>query len=144
VADLPGVDLPDVNVLMALALPRHVHHRRARAWWRRTDGFALTPFTETVLLRLLLTPAVAGEQLTFAAAHQVAESIAADPRARFLPDDASWLDADLGSVAIRGAKQITDVHLVLLARRHGLRLVTLDARVTHAFGPDAGEFAAVI
>jgi predicted nucleic acid-binding protein len=46
---------------------------------------------------------------------------------RFLVDDVSLTDRDVPPIA--GHRQVTDVHLLTLARRHGTRLVTFDAGV---------------
>lgn len=138
------LDVPDVDVLVALALPHHAAHRRALAWWRKTERYALTPFTETALLRLLMTPAIAGAPVTFGAACEVVASVAGDPRADFLADDASLRSADFDTSAIRGAKQVTDAHLVALARKHRARLITLDARMPASLGLDAADAIAVI
>jgi toxin-antitoxin system PIN domain toxin len=133
------LELPDVNVLVALSLPQHVHHERAVAWWRNAERYAVTPFTETGLLRLLMTRAIAGAQLTFDAAREVVASISGNARAEFLADDASLLSPGFDTSAIRGAKQVTVAHLVALARKHGAQLVTLDARMPVSLGSEAAE-----
>lgn len=127
-------DLPDVNVLLALALPDHVHHDRASAWWTETRGYATTPITEMGVVRLLMQPAVVGAVVTYAAAVQALRSITADPRAEFIPDDQPILNTT--GFAITGAKQLTDAHLTQLARKHRARLVTLDAKILTAADKD--------
>ena len=47
--------LLDRNVLIALAVPEHVHHEAAMAWFgARTLQFATCPITQGSLVRLLL------------------------------------------------------------------------------------------
>ena len=46
---------------------------------------------------------------------------------RFLLDDVSIADADVPRMS--GYRQVTDAHLLALARRQGVRLVTFDAGV---------------
>lgn len=46
---------------------------------------------------------------------------------RFLADDVSLTDDDVPSLA--GHRQVTDAHLLTLARRHGTSLLTFDAAV---------------
>lgn len=54
---------------------------------------------------------------------------------RFLVDDVSVVDDDFPTIV--GHRQVTDAHLLTLARRHGLRLVTFDTAVaTLTDGPD--------
>jgi predicted nucleic acid-binding protein len=47
--------------------------------------------------------------------------------ARFLTDDVSMGDSDVPSVA--GYRQVTDAHLLTLARRREVRLVTFDSSI---------------
>ena len=51
------IALPDVNVLIALAWPNHVHHhpaRPARSWFaaNRSTGWATCPLTEAGFVRI--------------------------------------------------------------------------------------------
>ena len=52
------VALLDVNVLVALFQPDHVHHELAHDWFaeNRRAGWATCPITETGLVRLLANP----------------------------------------------------------------------------------------
>jgi predicted nucleic acid-binding protein len=52
---------------------------------------------------------------------------AAKPDHRFLTDDVSMSDSDVPPIA--GYRQVTDAHLLTLARRRGVRLVTFDASI---------------
>ena len=52
------------------------------------------------------------------------ESISALPRHEFWPDDASYLD--MPTTGIVGHRQVTDAYLVLLARKHGGSVATMD------------------
>ena len=138
------LDLPDVNILVALALPRHIHHQPATSWWQNTERYALTPFTETALLRLLMNPALTRAPLTFGAAQEVTAAIATNTRAEFLADNISLLHVSFDTSVIRGAKQVTDAHLVELARRNNAQLVTLDAKMPVSLGPNAATSITVI
>jgi predicted nucleic acid-binding protein len=59
-----------------------------------------------------------------AAARAVLQALRTSPGHRFLNDDVSQRDEDVPEV--HGYRQVTDAHLITLARRHGLRLVTFD------------------
>ena len=64
-----GGALLDVNVLVALVLDQHVHHVAAhRQFAGVAERWFTTPLTEAGLLRLLLTPAVAGREVAGAEA----------------------------------------------------------------------------
>jgi len=61
---LPNFYFPDVNVWLALAYNRHVHHTAARAWVSDLDEDSTLCFcrlTQLGLLRLLSTESVMGE-----------------------------------------------------------------------------------
>ncbi len=47
------------------------------------------------------------------------------PGHAFLPDDVSMTDDDVPAIA--GHRQVTDVHLLTLARRRGARVLTFDS-----------------
>ena len=53
--------LLDVNALIALVWPHHVHHARVHEWFTAQDTpWWTTPLTESGLLRLSLNRAVSG------------------------------------------------------------------------------------
>ena len=118
--------LPDVNVLVALFHPNHAAHAVVWEWFSSTTSFATTPITETGLLRLALNPKVMGSQVAPSDAMRSLRSLRSDPRAVFIPDDASLAEATTGLDGLRGHRQVTDLHLVNLAARHQMVVVTLD------------------
>lgn len=117
--------LLDANVLIALTLAEHEHHRRASAWFTTAEGVAVCPVVEGALIRFLIRM---GESMTTATA--VLAGVRAHPRCEFWPDSVSYLDADLSTV--RGHRQVTDAYLVSLARHHGGLLVTFDRALAAA------------
>ena len=56
---MPGPALLDVNLLIALVDPDHVHHQLAHDWFEdnRRSGWATCPATEGGFLRVLGNPA---------------------------------------------------------------------------------------
>lgn len=129
------LDLPDLNVLLALVHPSHVHHRPAHEWLAEAPAFATTPVTESGLVRLLMNPTVAGREITGREALTVLAGVRADVRARFLPDDTSLAEPHVGLLGLAGARQVPDWHLLNLAARHGARLVTFDRRLAASLEP---------
>ena len=127
-------DLPDVNVLVALHVPEHEHHRVARAWFDQAETFATTPVTETGLLRLLLNPAT-GADVTPAQALAAIDLLRTLPGARFWGDGQRTGTRARFAYALTGHRQVTDHHLLALAAHHEGRLVTLDAKVEAALTP---------
>ena len=57
----------------------------------------------------------------------VLAALRAAPAHRFLTDDVSLTDSDVPCIS--GHRQVTDAHLLTLARRRGMRLVTFDASI---------------
>lgn len=113
------VHLLDANVLIALVLPEHQHHGRARRWFAGGPVVATSPTVQGALLRTVVrqgSPVTAGLE----ALHVLGDH----PRHRQWLDDALYTDVDLRHV--RGHRQVTDAHLAGLARRHGGRVATMD------------------
>lgn len=132
---MTDVELPDVNVLVALLHPDHVHHRAAQGWFASVDRCATTPITESGFLRLALNPHITGEAINSASAVASLRSLRAHARTEFLPDDCSLGDPAIDLVGLVGFRQVTDLHLVNLAARHSARLVTFDAKIGPTLAP---------
>lgn len=123
------LELPDVNVLVALLHSGHVHHAEAHRWFAATARFATTPITQIGLLRLTLNPTVVGRAVTRKEALAALTALTGHQRAVFLADDSSVTRPAVDLVGLVGFKQVTDFHLVNLAATHGARLVTFDRKL---------------
>jgi uncharacterized protein len=123
------VALLDVNALVALAWDSHVHHAAMRAWFiaNGSVGGATSPITESGFVRVSSNPIVLPSAIGIDAARGVLTTLRAHPNHRFLSDDVSMGDRDVPSIA--GYRQVTDAHLLTLARRCGVRLVTFDSGI---------------
>ncbi len=121
--------LLDVNALVALAWDSHVHHAAMRAWFAAygSAGWATCPVTESGFVRVSSNPIVLGSAIDVDAARGVLSALRSHPGHRFLADDVSMTDS--GLPAIVGYRHVTDAHLLTLARRRGVRLVTFDAGI---------------
>lgn len=121
--------LLDVNALVALAWDSHVHHVRMRAWFaaNRSRGWATCPLTESGFVRVSANPRVLPGAISVAAARSVLEALRALDGHSFLVDDVSVASPDVP--VMTGYRQVTDAHLLTLARRHGARLLTFDTGV---------------
>jgi hypothetical protein len=125
--------LPDVNVLVALAWPNHVHHERARRWFEANHrkGWATCPLTESGFVRVSSNKRVMPEARRPVEAILLLRELTSLAGHTFWTDDISvarsrWVQAD----RLVGHGQVTDAHLVALAARHRGRLVTLDRGVS--------------
>jgi toxin-antitoxin system PIN domain toxin len=121
------VGLLDVNALVALAWDSHIHHAQMREWFvaHSEAGWATCPLTESGFVRVSSNPKVLPSAVGVEAARGVLASLRSLAGHRFLVDDVSITDADVPSLA--GHRQVTDAHLLTLAQRHEVRLVTFDS-----------------
>lgn len=119
--------LLDVNALVALAWDSHVHHTAMRAWFaaNRPHEWCTCPITESGFVRVSSNPKALPSAIGVEAARGVLVALRAAEGHRFLADDVSIVDSDVPGIL--GHRQVTDAHLLALARRHGSRLVTFDA-----------------
>lgn len=127
--------LLDVNVLVALFDPDHVHHEAAHAWFarHRAEGWATCPLTENGLVRVVSHPAYAPGAGWAALAVGRLRAFGQASDHRFWPDDVSLTDATLFDLASGlPHRQVTDLYLLGLAVRHGGRLATFDRDIPAA------------
>jgi hypothetical protein len=130
--------LLDINFLLALAWPTHVHHRAAQAWF---DSNRLTWATCTVtqlgFVRLSSNPAFTRhEPKAPAEARDMLRRIAALPDHQFWPEPPRGLtDAFLDPIfaQVRTHASVTDGYLVAAAHWNGGKLVTFDGPLKAAF-----------
>jgi uncharacterized protein len=121
----------DVNVLIALFDPGHVHHNRTQRWWAssRRAGWATCPITQNGFVRIVSQPSYANSVST-AVATEFLTGALKTPLHEFWPDDLSITDAEaFVPDRIVGPRQITDLYLLALAVRRGGRLVTFDRAI---------------
>jgi uncharacterized protein len=126
-----GPALLDVNVLVALFDPDHVHHETAHDWFadEHTSGWATCPVTENGFVRVVVNP---NYGLTMRPDEAVTRlrTFCGSKHHVFWPDAVSLKDKRLFNLAIaRGHRQVTDVYLLGLAKQMGGRLATLDSTI---------------
>jgi hypothetical protein len=133
------IHLLDVNVLVALFDPGHLHHDAAHVWFAavRASGWATCPITENGLARVISNPAYPGRRTAVAdAVARLARFTRSGHHTRW-PDDVSILDvARFDASRLEGHREITDAYLIALAVRRGGALATFDRSVRAA--PVAG------
>ncbi len=83
------------------------------------------PVTESGLVRVSSNPRVLPNAIATSTARDVLAALRRAPGHGCLGDDVSMVDGDVPPVS--GHRQVTDAHLVTLARRHGVGVVTFDA-----------------
>ena len=121
--------LLDVNALVALAWDSHVHHATMREWFAAEGprGWATCPISESGFVRVSSNPKALPTAIGISAARGVLTALRGLDGHRFLVDDVSIVAPDVPEVA--AYRQVTDAHLLTLARRSGMRLVTFDGGI---------------
>lgn len=143
----PGeaVFLLDVNVLIALGDPHHVHHLKVADWFtrHRTTGWATCPLTENGYLRILGHPKYPDGPGSPQAARLLLKQQVAEPGHQFWPDSFSLVDV-AAYPTLPGSKALTDYYLLGLALSHSARLATLDRRIDPSLIPGGPNAFALI
>jgi len=126
------VSLLDVNVLIALFDPTHVHHEAAHAWFgeNAARGWATCALTENAVLRIFTNPSYPGRRTTLRDATSRLRQFCTSAQHAFWASSVSLLDATrFRRNHVQGQQQITDVYLLGLAVDAGGRLATFDGAI---------------
>jgi toxin-antitoxin system PIN domain toxin len=124
--------LLDVNILVALFDPIHVHHEAAHEWFaqHRSQGWATCPLTENGFVRIVSNPKYPGNGTSLREAVRKLSEIRQSHDHVFWEDSVSVCEgASFQTAYIQGFRQLTDVYLLGLAVAHQGRLVTFDRSV---------------
>ena len=124
--------LLDINVLIALIDPGHVHHDPAHDWFAREGAaaWATCPLTENGVMRIVGHTRYPNSPGTPATVAKSLSGMCALPGHSFWPDDLRLLDApSVDTQRLLSSGQITDSYLLALACLHGGRLATFDRRL---------------
>ena len=129
---MTGPVLLDVNVLVALFDPDHVHHEPAHQWFaaHRAAGWATCPITENGLIRILSNVAYISPPEPAAGIVRRLQAFCASGQHVFWSDEVSLRDPRLfGTKLPVTHRQVTDVYLLGLATRKRGRLATFDRTI---------------
>jgi hypothetical protein len=125
--------LLDVNLLLALADPMHVHHDSAHRWFEDVGSrdWATCPITENGFVRVASHPRYPNRPGDVATVLAILRQLCAAAGHHFWPEEVSIRDLIGADSVITGA-QITDVYLLGLAVQRCGKLATLDRRLPAA------------
>ena len=134
--------LLDVNVLVALAWPPHIHHRTAREWFAAEPRrrWATTPVTESGFIRVSSNAHVIADARTPAESADFLVALQGHGAWEF------WTDAvpvARSMQGVMGYRQVTDAHLLQLAHDQGGSVATFDAGLAQ-LAQERGQFAVLI
>ena len=108
----------DVNLVLASRWTTHPDHPAAKAWIDSVAKFCTTAIVELGFVRISLSGAY---RASWDETQETLTKLHGRPGHQFLADD-----VDGTASPETGSKDTTDAHLVTLAKRHGLKLATLD------------------
>lgn len=115
--------LLDVNLLIALIWPAHVHHGVATGWCKGR-AIVLCPITELGFIRVSTSPAF---NASMPDARKALADFIRDEQPEFVPADTRALDGDPAP----SSGKTTDWYLANLAAAHGMGWATLDMGAKH-------------
>jgi toxin-antitoxin system PIN domain toxin len=122
--------LLDINLLLALTDPMHVHHELSHQWFaeKGQKAWATCPLTENGFVRIASHPNYPNRPGDVPAVFSILRQVCESPGHHFWTEDLSILKI-LQTDAIITHAQITDVYLLGLAVSKQGKLATLDRRV---------------
>jgi len=122
--------LLDINLLLALSDPMHVHHEAAHRWFAETgsQAWATCALTENGFVRIASHPRYPNRPGEAATVLEILRQFCAAAGHHFWTEDISIRDLIRPDAFVTHA-QITDVYLRGLAVHKGGKLATLDQRL---------------
>ena len=122
--------LLDVNLLLALTDPMHIHHEASHGWFveKGQQSWATCPLTENGFIRIASHPNYPNRPGDVTAVLEIFRRLSEAPGHFFWSEDISILQILEPDVIITHA-QITDVYLLGLAVSKKGKLATLDKRI---------------
>jgi len=126
--------LPDVNVWIALAAERHIHHRAARDWFNdlRDEKLAFCRITQVGFLRLLTNKHVMQEEaMNPDEAWQAYQTLRLDRRIDYLaePNELPEVWSPFTRSRLTSPNLWSDAYLCAFTHAARLTLVTFDTKI---------------
>lgn len=125
--------LLDVNVVVALFDPEHIHHEIAHSWFGGSSRgrWATCPLTENGFVRIVSNPGYSGRRVSLAEATRRLALLCEHQDHVFWQDSVTVRNFALFNTAtIQGYRQLTDVYLLALAVANEGALATFDRSIT--------------
>lgn len=123
--------LLDVNVMIALLDPSHVHHDAAHDWFAALQAaagaWATCPIVENGAVRVLSNPGYVGRRVPVRHAIRAVAALTRQPGHAFWTDSVSLLNPSrVRAEGLSGHRQVTDAFLLALVVAQDGTLVTFD------------------
>lgn len=127
-----NVFLPDVNALLALLEPMHVHHDSAHCWYVKKSPMRLLrcSHVENGVIRVASPPKYANCLGTSSRVREILQGFVNAVDVVSCESDVSLLDVDvLLEPESLTPSRVADLYLLALAASQGARLATFDLRI---------------
>ncbi len=123
--------LLDVNLLIALAWPSHIHHKASHRWFSEhaQNGWATCPITQCGFVRISSNPTIIREAVAPRDAISALRQMLAHPQHQFWPDELPLAHDHIPVTLLMGHRQVTDAYLLGLAIHRNGKLATHDRGV---------------
>ena len=128
---MSGTALLDVNVLVALFNPDHVHHEVAHDWFadNRARGWATCAITENGFVRILAKAGARASLRSVEILSRLRSFCATDDHV-FWADAVSLTNSAVFNLSfVQGHRQVTDIYLLGLAKFMSGCLITFDRAI---------------
>ena len=134
-----STSLLDVNILLAIFDPEHIHHSRVKEWLddELHHGWASCAITQNGFVRIASQASYPGRRSTRDAIDRLSEATSTAEHTYWECSISLLNEALIDRSKVLGPNQVTDVYLLALATSNGGRLVTMDRGVPVAAVPRA-------
>lgn len=124
--------LLDVNLLVAVAWPCHIHHAQAISWLDsiadQTWGTSLV--TELGFVRVSSNPSIIEDSVSPIEAFRYLTTLKEFGTHRYFSSDLKTpFQTEMDLSYMTGHRLVTDFHLISLAKENGAKLATLDQKL---------------
>lgn len=132
--------LLDVNTVIALIDPLHVHHDRAHRWFGARGGtpWCTSPTVQNGVVRVVSHPNYPNTQPAPIVLASLS-SLSAREDHIFLADSVSLLDGSVHTDRLLAGSQVTDTYLLHLAASNDAVLATFDTRIVTTAVPSGSD-----
>lgn len=136
--------LLDVNVLVALAWPNHVHHAAAQNWFAvERPAWASSPMTQCGFVRISSNPRFVATAVGPRDAIRMLDAMTQTGDHQFFSDAVPRVAGGSDILSrLTGHRQVTDAHLLAVALSHHGALATFD-RAIQALASSAEDVVVV-
>ena len=128
--------LPDVNTLLALLDPMHVHHEASHRWYASQSPLKIVLCSHVVngVIRVASQPKYPNCLGTSARVREALMNFTRHVKAEFCAKEVSLLDERIMlKPELLTPSRVSDLYLLALAAANGIRLATFDQRIpSHA------------